>query len=258
MNRPKNALTLIPFLSRNLCGFFLLTFASTPLLAENTEVTDQDLVSQWLKTERLITQEATDWQAEQEHTSQLLKIYQEELALLNEELAKAGNNASLIDEEAEELKEKITSSEAARRNTISYLIKVKPRVQQLFQQFPRPLQDQLQDESLALDEDVTNRNSGEIFRSIINILQEAARFNRSFTFEEQEIKLSGKDYRAKVIYFGLSQAFFLAGDKAGISKPAPGGWSFTERAELAPELKKAFAIQAKEVPSAYFSIPLKK
>lgn len=216
------------------------------------------LVEKWLETERLLSREAKDWQAEKEHTGQLLDLYRKELTLLDEELAAAGKNAGLVDEEAETLKAKIAASETARREAITFLTKIKPRVVALSGKFPRPLQEALEEEAFSLKSDVTNDNAAEILRSIIKILQEGARFNRTFTFGEEEITLNGQTYSARMMYFGLSRAYFLAGKKAGLATPGETGWQFEERNELAPELTRAFAIHAKESPSGLFTVPLKK
>lgn len=217
-----------------------------------------DLVEKWLETERLLSREAQDWQSEKEHTNQLLEIYRKELALLDEELARAGKNAGLVDEEAESLKAKIAASEAARREAIAFLTKIKPRVVTLIGKFPPPLQDSIEEEILSLKSDVTNGNAAEILRSMIKTLQEAARFNRTFTFGEEEITLDGESYSARLMYFGLSRAYFLAGQKAGLATPGEAGWQFEERSELAAELTRAFAIHSKESPSGFFTVPLKK
>ncbi len=217
-----------------------------------------DLVEKWLETERLLSREAQDWQAEKEHTNQLLEIYRKELALLDEELARAGKNAGLVDEEAESLKAKIAASEAARREAIAFLTKIKPRVVALIGKFPPPLKDTIEEEMISLKSAVTNDNAAEILRSIIKTLQEAARFNRTFTFGEEEITLDGESYSARLMYFGLSRAYFLAGQKAGLATPGEAAWQFEERNEMAAELTRAFAIHSKQSPSGFFTVPLKK
>ena len=226
---------------------------------EKKVVTAKNLVTHWLQTERLLAHEAIDWQDEQKHTNQLLELYDKELTLLNEELSKTGQNAGLIDEEAETLKNSIAASEASRRRTIEFLAKIKPRIVALAARFPAPLQAQLDTEIATLGETkVSNKTSSAILRAILKILQDASRFNRSFSFDEQEISLKDSSYRAKVMYFGLSRAYFLAGDLAGEMLPGEKQWSVNERSELLPGLKKAFAIQAKEMPSTFFNMPLKK
>jgi hypothetical protein len=235
----------------------LVTSAQEPT-EKPPAISTTKLVEQWLETERLLSKEAEDWLAEKDHTNQLLELYRKELSLLDEELASAGKNAGLVDEEAEKLKAKIKASETARRQAIAFLNKLKPRVTKLVDRFPAPLKDTVEQEAFALKNDVTNDNAAEILRAFIKILQEAARFNRTFTFEEEEITLNGKSYAAKMMYFGLSRAYFLAGEKAGLARPGEEGWTFEERNELAEELTRAFAIQAKETQSGFFKVPLKK
>ena len=226
---------------------------------EKEVVTAKNLVTHWLQTERLLAHEATDWKGEQEHINQLLELYDKELKLLKEELSKTGQNAGLIDEEAEALKKSIAASEVSRRRTIEFLAKIKPRIIALTARFPAPLQAQLDVEIATLGEtEVSNKASSATLRAMLKILQDASRFNRSFTFDEQEISLKDSSYRAKVMYFGLSRAYFLAGDLAGEMLPGEKQWRINERSELLPELKKAFAIQAKEMPSTFFNVPLKK
>ncbi|MGB0326705.1 MAG: DUF3450 family protein [Akkermansiaceae bacterium] len=240
-----------------LLSLILCTSAQEPD-KEPPAIPTTKLVEQWLGTERLLSKEAGDWLAEKDHTNQLLELYRKELALLDKELAAAGKNAGLVDEEAETLKAKVQASETARRQAIAFLTKIKPRVTKLVGRFPVPLQDTVEQEAFSLKSEVTNENAAEILRSLIKILQDAARFNRSFTFDEEEITLNGESYAAKMMYFGLSRAYFLAGEKAGLAIPGEDGWTFQERNELAGELTRAFAIQAKETQSGFFTVPLKK
>ena len=58
------------------------------------------------------------------------------------------------------------------------------------------------------------------------------------------------------MYLGLSCAFFQAGEKFGKATPSEDGWVFQENPDLEKEIKKAFAIQEKAVPSSFFELPL--
>lgn len=242
---------------RVFCHCLLLTLccAPVPLVAE-PEVGEKQLVEQWLLTERLLSSEKVSWEEEKAHTSQLLTLYGKELAFLDEELAKAGKSAPLVDDETEKLKKSIAATEKTRRAVIGFLRRFKPQVQQVTKRFPKPLVSQLSDDLAALDPEVGNGNVADVLRAVIRILQQAATFDRSYTFEDEVITLDGTDYTARVMYFGLSHGYFLAGKKAGIAKPGENGWVYTERSDIAEELIKAFAIQAKERPSGYFQVPL--
>lgn len=216
----------------------------------------ENLIDQWVQTEKSIVTEKVDWQERQAHTQQLTKLYEKELLLLEEELSKAGKNAGFVDEEAEVLKQSIKDSEKARLLAIDYLAQIKPRVLSLYQRLPHPLQQQLEDQHFILQNEVNNATVQDSLRATVKILQESARFDRSFVFEEHAIELNGETLRAKVMYLGLSCAFFQAGESFGKAIPSESGWVFTEESQLQKEITKAFAIQEKAVPSAFFKLPL--
>ena len=220
------------------------------------EVSDQSLVSEWLKTERMIAQEQVDFAKQKQQSKSLLTVYKEELANLHEELAEAGKNAPLVDEEVEKLKQVIETTENARRVTIQKITQYQPQVIALYNTLPAPLQEQLKGDYFTVQDDVTNHNVGDSMRAILRILGDSAKFNRGFVFEDHEISLQGTTYRAKVFYLGLSKAFFLAGDRVGYGEASPEGWVFTEDQSLESEVKKAFAVKAKDISSAYFELPL--
>lgn len=216
----------------------------------------EQLLSQWVQTEHLIVTEKLGWEERKEHTKQLSSLYQKELVLLAEELSKAGNNAAFVDADTEALKRSIRNSETARVLAIDFLQKLKPRLIDFYQDLPSPLQQQLKEQRFILENEVNNATVQDSLRAVIKILQESARFDRSFVFEEHTIELNGEMLRAKVMYLGLSGAFFQAGDVFGKAEPADGGWVFSEDAPLQKEISKAFAIQEKAVPSAFFTLPL--
>jgi len=242
--------------------FFLFTlpiigFGFSRVVNGQENVTPENIVDQWVKTERLIVTEELDWKSKQIRSSKLISLYEKELVLLNEELSKAGNNAIIVDDEAEKLKQSIQHSEKARLTAISYLSRIKPRITSLFNNLPTPLQQQLEDQNFILSNDVNNSTLHDSLKAIIKILQETARFDRSYVFEEQPIKLNEEMLRANVMYLGLSCAFLQAGEKYGTAQPSENGWIFQENAKLKKEIKKAFAIQEKAVASSFFELPLK-
>lgn len=235
----------------------IIGFGLSPIANGQENLSGEDIIAQWVKTERLIVTEGLDWQSKQIRSAQLIELYEKELTLLNDELNKAGNNAAVVDEEAIALKQSIQQSEKARLIAIDYLKKIKPRIISLYQKLPNTLQQQLEAQDFILKNDVNNATLHDSLQAIIKILQETARFNRSYVFEEHPIELDGEMLRAKVMYLGLSCAFFQAGDKFGKAHPNENGWTFQQDPKLKKEIKKAFAIQEKAVASSFFELPLK-
>jgi len=221
------------------------------------EVSGEDLVEQWLETERLIVEEKAAWERTQKSSQQLLTLYKEELALLDEELLKAGQSAPETDAEVEKQKAIIEATEKARLIAMQQLTLFQPKALTLFDKLPKPLQQQLEADQLLLQDSISNQNIDDVLRAAVRVLSEAAKFDRAFLFEEHEISLAGEKFRAKVMYLGLSRAFFIAGKRAGFGEPTDKGWVFTERPELKSSIEKAFAVKSKELPSALFELPLK-
>lgn len=242
------------FLTLTMMGF-IGAFGS--IVNGQEKITGEDLIDQWVKTERLVVTERLDWEKRKVDSQQLMKLYQAELILLNEELDKTGKHATLFDENSESLKQSIKDSEAARLLAIHYLTQLKPKMLVLVMKFPNILQDQLNEQTFTLQNEVNNATVQDALRAMTKILQEAARFNRNYVFEEQSIELEGEMLRAKVMYLGLSCAFFQAGEKFGTAEPTKEGWVFKLNPNISKEVKKAFAIENKSVPSSFFKLPLR-
>jgi len=221
------------------------------------EVSGEDLVEQWLETERLIVEEKAAWEKAQQSSQQLLALYKEELRLLDEELLEAGQSAPEIDAEVEKQKSIIEATEKARLVAIQQVTLFQPKALALFAKLPMPLQKQLEADQLLLQDAISNYNIDETLRASIRILSESAKFDRAFLFDEHEITLADEKFRAKVMYLGLSRAFFVAGKRAGYGEPTEDGWVFTEEPELKSSIEKAFAVKSKELPSSLFELPLK-
>ncbi|MGJ8677386.1 MAG: DUF3450 family protein [Akkermansiaceae bacterium] len=235
----------------------LFMLSTLSLFAESTQ---EQLVEQWLKTERLIEQESADWDSQRQHSQRLLSLYDKELVLLDEELSQSGNNAELVDAETEQLKQSLAASETTRRRVIAHVAKLRPQVLDLLKKLPTPLQEQLKDQAFTLENKVSNTSVDAMLRAITKIYQESERFNRNYVFEEHPIEINGESLRAKVIYLGLSHALFIAGDLAGEARPSDqntGNWIFSERPEMKKNILSAFAVHEKEIASSLFEIPLK-
>jgi len=226
------------------------------LSASLAEVTEENMVEQWLLTERMIAQEKLDFEKQKKHTAQLIELYEKELLSLNEELSKAGQNAPSVSAEVDKNKTILENTEKARRVTIQQVAQYQPRLLALQKKLPPPLLEQLSDEFLQLEETASNANVSDNLRAILKILGETEQFNRRYTFTEHPLELSGKMYRGTVFYLGLSRAFFLAGDRAGYGISTDSGWTFTEESSLKPQIQKAISVKNKEISSDFFQLPL--
>lgn len=221
-----------------------------------SHVEAEALIKQWITTENLISKEATEWKVKKNHFANLSEIFSEQVKVLDADLEAAQWEDSDFEKETESLKLSISSSEDARKATISFMQSAVPKVIELTKAFPEPLKKELELDIELLGEDVTNTNVREVLRTVIKVLQSSERFNRAFNFYKQVLEIEGEQYQAQVIYLGLSSAFFKAGKKYGIGKPSKDGWNFEEKPELSTDIEKGFAVHEGSVPSALFKLPL--
>ncbi len=219
----------------------------------------RELIRQWVKTERLVSEEKTAWQVEQKRMQELLGLYQKELKLLNEELEKAGGAADLIDKDKEELEEKLTNYRAAQRVLADAMARLLPRGRRLIGRLPQPLQDELSADIDALNAPDALSQPRDVLRSMISVLTTAERFNRSVTLAEETRTLpDGKKISVDVIYLGLARAFYAArsGNASGVGTPQEGSWEWQARPDLAEDVRRAIAVYRKDQQPQLLKLPI--
>ena len=217
---------------------------------------EEALISQWLKTEDLISKELADWKASKGLLQNTLEVHRKELVLLAEEMQKLGEDGSSVEEKYTEAKAEFKKSQTALKKMVEYLESLRPRFESLVKRYPSFLSKSLKGEIAYLSEPINEKNYPSGLKAMIKVLQEGEKFNSSFDLREHLIALKGEEYSAQVMYFGFSCAFFKAGEKVGIGKPAKDGWLFQERPEIKEQLEHGFAVKKGEKPSSFFELPL--
>lgn len=245
--------------------FSLIFLFSLPLTAqeEASEPLDpaatRELIQQWVKTERLISEEQTTWKVEKERMQELLDLYQKELKLLDEEISQAGTSAEVVDERKETYQKELKEYRDAQRLLSDTLARLLPRMRTLLAQLPTPLVDKLEVEIELLQAQDALEKPRDVLKSMLSVLAECGRFNRSVTVAEETREISsGKKMTVDVIYLGLAQAFYAAGqgDTAGVGRPGKKGWVWQEKPEIAKEIRMALAVESKDSPPQLIQLPI--
>lgn len=219
----------------------------------------REVIRQWVKTERLISEEKTAWQVEKKQMQMLLDLYQKELTLLNEELEQAGGAAESVDKDKEKLEAELKRYRTAQRLLTDTLARLLPRVRTLITRFPKPLQDELSADIDALNAPDALGQPRDVLRSTISVLMTAGRFNRSVTLTEEIRDVSGgKRISVDVLYLGLARGYYAArsGDKAGVGVPQKAGWKWTGQAEIADDVRQAIAVYKKDKQPQLLKLPV--
>ena len=219
----------------------------------------RELIKQWVKTERLVSEEQTAWQVEKKRMQELLSLYQKELALLDEELKKAGASADLSDQDKEKLESELKRYRASQKLLADTMGRLLARVRGLISQFPEPLK-----EELAADIDVLNdpevlEQPRDVLRSTLAVISSAGRVNRSLTLAEETRMLDGgKKISVDVLYLGLARAYYAArsGEVAGVGVPRKAQWDWSSQPEIADDVRMAISVYRKDKQPQLLKLPV--
>ncbi|BDS08303.1 hypothetical protein NT6N_33430 [Oceaniferula spumae] len=236
-----------------------LTVFSQQGSASPDPVKSREMIRQWVQTERLLSEEKNAWKVEKQRMQDLLDLYQEELKLLNEEIEKAGSSADSVDERKGKLEAELQEFRAAQRLLADTMARLLPRMKVLIDRFPEPLQDELGADIDYLRSPEALAKPRDVLKSMLAVLSEAGRFNRTITLAEETRTLEGgKKMTVNVLYLGLARAFFAttSGDTAGVGTPSKVGWSWQDRPDFADDVRRAIAVYRKDKQPQLVPLPV--
>ncbi len=231
-----------------------LLFSCATAKAEEPDVTAlRETISKIVDTQTLESKERKDWESRKAEFAALLELHRKEIALLDEELDKAGQSAPGHGESADTMKQKIESLKQTRRIATEAVARNVPRAIALTKRFPDPLRKDCEVEIAALTAWVAADEPREALQSILSVLAKAQQFDRRFT-RSIEVR-DGRE--VDVIYLGLARAFYAdKKESAGIGEPGADGWKWTTKPEIRAELLAAFGMLDKKRTPAMVRLPL--
>jgi len=221
----------------------------------------RSLLEEWVRTETLISEEASQWQVQKRILQDIAEVAHRELSILEKGL---GN-----------VQESLTKGETAKDSLLERQEELKTIVQRIeirlpvleasllerLEWFPNPLR-----QKVALYEKRLPRPNGEkqkpnfLIRAqnLAVILREADEFNGRVTLDKPTMDIGDSGARVyNVLYFGLAVAYFVdeTGKIAGVGIPAKGGWRWQRQDRIAPIVEKAVEIRKNERLAEFLNLP---
>lgn len=227
-------------------------------LAEVKET--RQLISEWVKTERIISEEKASWNAERELLGDLIATLKVENAGLDENLAKSEAEMANMSRQRAELSERQLRAGDAVKALSGKIEELERRAQALLPIFPTPLRDRIGRFSEAIQN--PNRSSEfslrERLENAVAVLQAANLFHQGVNLEKQKFTIDGKTREFQVLYYGLSVGYFVnqASTTAGYGLPGVKGWEWTQDNDLADEVRQAVTIRNKRAMATFVELPL--
>lgn len=234
--------------------------AVLPLCANPLEETVSTL-EQWVETERKISEASSGWEAEKASMLDLIKVYREEAATLDEIITAAEKDTSAAEARRAELLEQDSAVKEIEGQLIAQLEAIETTIKSLEISLPEPLHLELAPLFSAIPEDPSSTKLaiGQRIQPIVAILTQVQKFNQVVTVVEgfREFE-AGRTIQTEKIYFGLGAAFYVdqTNEHAGYGVPGPDGWTWTDDNSLIADVRTFLDIYRGTRQATYVELPV--
>lgn len=238
---------------------FLL--APTSGIAQTAASTIETKILEWMKTERLVSEETTEWESEKIVIEDMIALMETDKAALNEKIESANELSSAADEERSALMEEKDSLAAAADAYKSIISQAEAKTRDLIPMLPEPFKQEIKPLIARLPEDseTTKLSLSQRTQNVVGILSQVDKFNSGVTYLS-EIKKVSDDQNLEVhtLYFGLATAYFVdtQGATAGYGNPTADGWEWTTDTSLAEDIQQLLAIYQQTAQAEFIDLPV--
>ncbi len=249
------------FLLSTLCVGLIL--GKAPLAAERSEplLKLKSSLESWVKLEDSRSKEREEGEIQRQHLQVLVEVLESQLAQHKSQVEAMEGKLSRSDRERELWLQKRDRLALERERASKTLKLLERRVMGLLPLVPVPLEKELGVplKLLAKAEKNDEQWLGR-YRALLAVMKGLSAFHRRYSQGSHTVELSSPGpISAKVIYMGLSKAYFLGldGETCGVGKPSPGGWQWEVEPQLRDSITTALDVfEGQTLDLSLVSLPL--
>ena len=220
----------------------------------------RQLISEWVGTERIISQEKVEWDADKVLLKDLISTLKAENEALDEKLAKSKADMVGVSQQRAILNARMIRAKETVESLSDNIGELENLALTLLPAFPSPLRDRVSRFAEAIENPnrLATYSLRERLENTVTVLQAANLFDQGVNLEKQKFTIAGKAREFHVIYFGFSAGYFVneSATTAGYGIPGKEGWRWTQQNGLADEVRKAVAIHSKRAMATFIELPL--
>ncbi|MEM7410263.1 MAG: DUF3450 family protein [Myxococcota bacterium] len=212
-----------------------------PAQAQNNVGDFRAKLSKWVETRQIVSEERSDWEAEQESLRSTRDLLRQQKKILDAEIQELEASSTTVDDERRDLLLQRGEYQRANAALESEIRGLEEEVLALAPLFPEPLQKRLEPLLVQIpeDPDLTKLQLGQRMMNVLGVMAQAEKWNSTATFLGETRAVGGGDRKVQVrtLYWGLGQAIYVdaQGETAGIARPGANGWVFTDEPDLAED-----------------------
>ena len=219
------------------------------------------IIGEWVTTERLISEEESDWDAEKAALLDLKEALGAELGELNAKLKETEEEAVGAAKQRQDLTTRKDAAQQATRSLHQGLDRAVAKLERAFSLLPTPVADRLSPyrKKLVPGKGMPMPPLRQRVDALVSLLQAIQNFHRSVTLERQEFTLDDNQSREfQVMYFGMGTAYFVneSGTVAGNGQPGDRGWQWTRSDRLAREISTGVDMLNNRAMPRFLELPI--
>ncbi len=219
-------------------------------------------ISSWVELKSDISKEATAWSTKKGLLEQRIELYETELENLTKEIAELQEKAETSAGDRSRLVQQQELLQRAQSAIEAELPKYETAILELARYFPAPLRDRVSTFTSSIPKDPSNTRLGvgQRMALIVGTMNEVDKFNNEATVVSEIRDIDGKRVQVRTLYLGLGQAFYAndQGTIGGVGYPAPDGWTWESKNEMAADIARAIGVSSNVIkPAEFVGLPLK-
>ncbi|MDQ8205490.1 DUF3450 family protein [Pelagicoccus sp. SDUM812003] len=220
----------------------------------------RNLVSEWVEVEKLISEEASSWEAEKEIVADMIALLKQERESLQERIELAKTASSEADKKRAGLVEEREEYIAAMDFLGERIGAVEERIIALHAKFPPPLQEEVSVSFNRIPKsgEKSRLSVSQRLQTIVVVLSQADKFNGGVQLISKIQELESGPAEVDILYFGLGGAFFQdkTGRYAGVGYPSSDGWEWKETPDAAEQIVDLFAVYQGTKQAEFVRLPV--
>lgn len=200
-------------------------------------------MEKWVEARKLISEEKSDWEVDRESLEATRDLLRQQKESLAKSIAELEETSTAADEERRELLLQRGELQRARGVLADRIRAMEEEVLAVVPQLPVPLQEKLEPLLVQIPKDPESASSqlGQRLMNVLGVLSQTEKFNGTATLVGETRALDAdKKVQVRTLYWGLGQAIYVDGQgvHAGVGRPGPDGWEFSEKPGFAGDARQ--------------------
>lgn len=240
-----------------LVGIAFILLYQGNALANETVLTYQSLVKDWLALEQQSSALKKNWRQTKPILQQRVKLLIAEKNVLSKQLTKQSSQKSTVESKREQLISQQNEAETEQQKIVLWLDNQWQKIQDTSTQVAPPLLKSWQQQMNTYSEDLP---SSEKLALVLALWKKKKQFNQKITQVQSVVTTKeGKEILVEQLYIGSGLGWYVSADGSeyGLGEAKPSGWQWNKPdTDISQQVKQSIAMYRLQKEADFISYPL--